>query len=145
MADFMSDAAIAERRKYISAFNRTMVNIWKEQIIRLGVIDTGRLLDSVVALKFNADGKVLDITLSQAFREYGIWQDYGTGKEVPRGNPGDIGRDKVRKRRRWFSTKYYASVMNLKEFMSESIGREFVGMVSNALTKKAVSQTFAVK
>ena len=134
--------ALAERQKYLSAFNRTMVNIWKEQIIRLGVIDTGRLLESVSVFRFKADGKLMDITLSQAFREYGLWQDYGTGKEVPRGNPGDIGRDKVRKRRIWFSKKYYASVMNLKEFMSDSIGREFIGIVSNALTKKQVGGTW---
>ena len=143
MAD--SNQAIAERKKYLSAFNRTMVNIWKEQIIRLGIIDTGRLLESVMVFKFKADGKMMDITLSQAFREYGLWQDYGTGKEVPRGNPGDIGRDKVRKRRIWFSKKYYASVMNLKEFMSDNLGREFISLVSNALTKKIVGQNFGVK
>ena len=33
-----------ERRKYISAFNDTMIKIWKEQITLLGVIDTGMLL-----------------------------------------------------------------------------------------------------
>ena len=140
MAD--SNQALTERQKYLSAFNRTMVNIWKEQIIRLGIIDTGRLLESVMVFKFKADGKMMDITLSQAFREYGLWQDYGTGKEVPRGNPGDIGRDKVRKRRIWFSKKYYASVMNLKEFMSYNLGREFISLVSNALTKKIVGQNF---
>ena len=31
-----------------------------------------------------------------------------------------------------FSTKYYASVMNLKEYMAESIGKEFVGVISDA-------------
>ena len=73
------------------------------------------------------------ITLGQEFLEYGLWQDYGTGKEVARSNSGDIGRDKVRQRRRWFSRKFYASFMNLKEFMADSIGREFIGMVSDAL------------
>ena len=29
--------------------------------------------------------------------------------------------------------KFYASFMNLKEFMADSIGRQFVGMVSDAL------------
>jgi len=28
----------------------------------------------------------LEVHLSQAFLEYGLWQDYGTGKEVTRGN-----------------------------------------------------------
>ena len=137
-----AEEALEARRKYISAFNRTMINIWKEQIIKLGVIDTGRLLETVSSLGFKADGRLVDVTLTQAFREYGLWQDYGTGKEVYRGNLGDIGRDKVRKRRKWFSTKYYASVMNMKEFMSENLGQEFIGVVSNALLKRDVSKNF---
>ena len=100
--------AIEERQKYVSAFNDTMVKIWKEQITLLGVMDTKRLLHSPVAIAMNADGKFSQVQLSQAFLEYGIWQDYGTGKETPRGNSGDIGREKKRKRRRWFSRKYYA-------------------------------------
>ena len=34
-------------------------------------------------------------------------------------------------RRRWFSRKYYASVMRLKEFYEENIGREFCGIMSD--------------
>ena len=63
--------------------------------------------------------------------EYGIWQDLGTGREVPIGNGGDIGREKVRQRRPWFSPKYYASVMNLRDFYAESLGYEFVGLFAN--------------
>lgn len=99
-----------------------MVKIWKEQITLLGVIDTGRLLHSPISIGMSADGKFSQVQLSQAFLEYGIWQDYGTGRETPRGNSGDIGREKKRQRRRWFSRKYYASVMNIKEFYEESIG-----------------------
>lgn len=104
----------------------------------LGVIDTGQLLHSPIALATKADGRFVDISLSQAFLEYGLWQDYGTGKEVPRGNSGDIGRDKVRQRRRWFSKKYYASVMNLREFLSDSLGKEFLGVVSDAIRERDV-------
>lgn len=53
------------------------------------------------------------------------------GREVPIGNPGDIGHEKVRERRRWFSAKYYSSVMNLRDFMAESLGDEFVGIFAN--------------
>ena len=129
-------SAIDERAKYISAFNDTMIKIWKEQITLLGVIDSGRLLRSPVSIATNADNKIVHIELSQAFQEYGIWQDYGTGREVPRGNSGDLGRPKVRKARHWFSRKYYASYMNLKEFMSDSLGREFCGIMSDSLDAK---------
>lgn len=133
MAELTEEKAIQEREKYINAFNDTMVKIWKEQIILLGVIDTGQLLESPIGIRCDKNDKITAITLSQSFLEYGLWQNYGTGREVPRGNPGDIGRAKVRQKRPWFSHKFYASFMNLKEFMADSIGRQFVGMVSDAL------------
>lgn len=127
---------IEARQKFVEAFNKTMIRIWQEQITLLGVIDTGRLLKSPISFPVTADGKFLEVSLSQAFLEYGLWQDYGTGKEIPRGNNGDIGREKRRKPRRWFSMKYYSSVMNLRDFMAESIGDEFVGLVARAIDDK---------
>lgn len=118
-----------------------MVKIWKEQITLLGVIDTGRLLHSPISIGMSADGKFSQVQLSQAFLEYGIWQDYGTGRETPRGNSSDIGRSKKRQRRRWFSRKYYASVMNIKEFYEESIGSQFTGILAAALDKKTFRAT----
>ena len=116
-----------EREKFVTAFNNTMIKIWQEQITLLGVIDTGALLASPKAIAMRADGRFFEVPLSQAFLEYGLWQDYGTGRETPRGNSGDIGRAKVRQRRKWFSRKYYASVMNIKEFYESNIGKAFTG------------------
>ena len=124
-----------EREKFVTAFNDTMLRIWQEQITLLGIIDTGALLASPKSLPVRADGRFFEIGLSQSFLEYGLWQDYGTGRETPRGNSGDIGRTKKRKRRLWFSRKYYASVMNLREFLEENLGREFCGILSSALSK----------
>ena len=121
-----------EREKYVMAFNDTMLKIWQEQITRLGVIDTHSLLRSPTALPVRTDGRFFEVGLSQAFLEYGLWQDYGTGRETPRGNSGDLGREKVRGRRRWFSRKYYASVMNIKEFFADNLGKEFTGIIADA-------------
>ena len=134
--DEVNTHTLEERQKYVNAFNQTMIKIWQEQITLLEVIDTGRLLQSPMSFPVSADGKFFEISLSQGFLEYGLWQDYGTGKEVPRGNRGDIGRDKKRQPKKWFSRKYYASVMNLKDFMADSVGKEFVGLVANALDDK---------
>lgn len=150
--------SVEERRKYVTAFNATMVKIWREQIALLGVIDTGALYRSTVGISMTADGKFIDITLSQAFNTYGLFVDYGTGRNTPRGNPGDIsckreqsgacsgyaersrnrceaniGKANGRKRKRWFSRKYYASVMNIQEFYADSLGQEFCRAISNAL------------
>lgn len=124
-----------EREKFVTAFNDTMIKIWQEQITLLGVIDTGALLASPKAIAMRADGRFFEVSLSQAFLEYGLWQDYGTGRETPRGNNGDIGRTKVRQRRKWFSRKYYASVMNIKEFYETNIGKAFTGILCSALSK----------
>ena len=130
--------AQAEREKYVMAFNDTMLKIWQEQITLLDVIDTHSLLRSPTALPVRTDGRFFEVGLSQAFLEYGLWQDYGTGRETPRGNSGDLGREKVRGRRRWFSRKYYASVMNIKEFFADNLGKEYQGILSDIFDDKGL-------
>ena len=129
-------AAFKEREKFVSAFNETMLKIWKEQMTLLDVIDTGALLASPKALPLRADGQFIELGLSQSFLEYGLWQNFGTGKETPRGNKGDIGRKKVRQKKPWFSRKYYASVMNLRDFLADNMAKEFVGVVAQSLDDK---------
>lgn len=124
-----------EREKYIKAWNDTMLHIWQERITLLEVIDTGRLLASPVALPVRADGRFVEVTLSQEFLEYGLWQDYGVGRETLRGNSGDIDHAKVRQRRPWFSKKYYASVLNLRDFFGDNLGREFQGIMADTFER----------
>lgn len=139
---------MTDRQKYIEAWNETMVRIWQDRILKLGVYESPRrrnrsgeahLYDSLRFLPVQHDDKYMELTLSHQFLTYGMYQDRGTGREKAKGNPGDIGMCRkdgkvrtIRERRPWFSTKYYASVMNLKEYMAESIGKEFVGVISDA-------------
>jgi len=136
MENISQQQAQQEREKYVLAFNDTMLKIWQEQITLLDVIDTRSLLRSPMAFPVRADGRFFEVGLSQAFLEYGLWQDYGTGKETPRGNSGDIGREKKRKRRRWFSKKYYSSVMNIRDFFADNLGREFQGIIADSFDDK---------
>ena len=133
-----NDTQREEREKFVFAFSRTMITIWCEQITLLNVIDTGRLLRSLKALPVRADGRFIEIGLSQSFLEYGLWQNFGTGKEIPRGNSGDLGRERKRQKKPWFSRKYYASVMNLRDFLADNIAHEFVGIVARSLDDKYV-------
>lgn len=135
------EQTLSERKKYVRAFNSTMIRIWREQIALLGVVDTGALYRSTIAVGLNADGKYTYVSLRQSFNLYGLYADYGVGSNTPVGNTGDIGRDNPRKRRRWFSRKYYASVMNLREFFAENLGKDLADTVSNALTR-SVSRRF---
>lgn len=132
---------VESRQRFVEAWNKTMIDIWQERITNLGVFDTGALFQSPIALPIKADGRFVNLELSQSFLEYGIWQDLGVGREVPHGNSGDLGRDKKRERRRWFSTKYYSSVLKLRDFMAESLGREFVGLVADLDASKQRSAT----
>ena len=129
-------AALREREKFVTAFNETMLKIWKEQMTLLDVIDTGALLASPKSLPLRADGRFMELGLSQSFLEYGLWQNFGAGKEIPRGNNGDIGRERKRKKKPWFSRKYYASVMNLRDFLADNMAKEFVGVVAQSLDDK---------
>ena len=112
MNELTQDMAQTERERYVRAWNETMIKIWQERITLLEVIDTSRLLHSVAALPIR-----------------------GTGRETPRGNKGDIGRTKVRQRRPWFSKRYYSSVLNLRDFLGENIGREFQGIMADTFER----------
>lgn len=138
---------IEQRRKYVEAWNKTMVQIWKERIVALGVYEDPRrksrmgqdhLLDTLEFFPVDHDGKYMEFTLKHQFLEYGLYQDFGVGAEKWRGNPGDIGQFRAdgkprqfRERRKWFSTKYYSSCMNIKDYMADNLGQEFVGIFSN--------------
>lgn len=129
-----------EREKYVRAFNKTMIRIWQEQMRLLNVFDTGALYRSTVAVSLQADGKFTSVTLSQSFNTYGLFVDYGTGSNTPRGNSGDLGEDFTnrRKRKRWFSRKYFASVMNIQEFFADNLGRDCCLAISSALNPDAM-------
>lgn len=128
-----STAAIEERRQYVTAFNTTMFKIWKEQILRLGILDTGNLYNSVSLKMPCLNDKVTEIFLSWDFVEYGVYVDRGTGREIPLGNPGDIGRAKVRQPNPWLSKKFYSSFLNIRDFFIDNIGREFCAAIPQIL------------
>ena len=152
------DVAIEERRKFVEAWNKTMIDIWQERIYKLKVMDKKELYRSPVIFLFDPDDRILDISIGFKFNEYGLWQDLGTGYGYTRNNGGDLKflddtyREKhrlnkprkrgpkwgggytsgfPRERRRWFSTKYYSSVMNLRDFLAKSLGKEFVGLFAD--------------
>lgn len=135
-----NEQARREREKYVRAFNDTMVKIWKEQIVLLGVIDTGALYQSVAKVRLTKDEKFTNVTLSQKFNLYGLYVDLGHGSNTWRGNPGDLAANgrgitaNNRTRRPWFSRKYYASVMNIRDFFADNLGKECAEVVSNALS-----------
>ena len=104
-------------------------------MVLLGTVRTGALYRSTLAVNTTFDDKITSVTLAQSFNTYGLFVDYGTGSNTPKGNPGDIGGPNNRKRKKWFSRKYFASVMNIREFFADNLGKEATNVISNALTR----------
>lgn len=135
MAELTPRSAIDTRHKYVAAFNGEMIKIWKERIALLKVIDTGALYNSIISLKSFSNPDASDIEMTWGFNAYGLYQELGTGREMYRGNPGDIGRPKARQRRPWLGKAFYSSMMNIKEFMAGSLGKQAMAIIANTFTK----------
>lgn len=113
-----------------------MLEIWNDRIIRMGILDTYSLRNSLKAVRFKMDKDAMEVEFGQRFKSYGVYQDAGTGKETPIGNPGDIGRHKVRERRPWFNPSFYSSYRNILEAFAESIGLQSMNIITNALKEE---------
>ena len=138
MARVDQQSVIDQRKKYVESWNKTMIDIWQERIYKLKVINTSALWESPISLGIRADGRFYDITLSQKFLEYGIWQDLGVGRELRHGdynhNQAHIEKNgRIREPPRWFSIKSFSSVMALRDFMADSLGDEFKSMFCASL------------
>lgn len=132
---------IETRRKFVEAWNNTMIKIWVEAIDDYHIVDKGNLLHSPIALDLKPDGRITSIRFEHKFLEYGIWQDYGVGRELEHGNYEHNvdyieSNGRKRERRPWFSVKYYSSIMRLRDFMAQSLGDEFKAMFCEALDDK---------
>lgn len=137
------EQTLEARERFVEAWNVTMVSIWEERIHKLGVVDTGELYRSLKEVTVTHDADFLNFKKEGAFAEHGIWQDLGVGRGVAHGNDGKSGKVNMREPRRWFSIKYYSSVLALRDFMARSIGEEFKGMVFDALDAKAARASTA--
>lgn len=144
--------ALKQREQFDRAFDRTLVTMWTEkQYLQFGRRTrqyprrSGELIRSTTYLPLKADPQYLHVTFRQQFLEYGIYVEAGTGREVYRGNPGDIGREKKRKPKPWFNRKYFLSVMNLREFYAENIGLQTVSMIADALDSRKLRQSVTTR
>lgn len=166
-----AEDAVKQREQFVRAWNDTLIRIWLERIVKLRAYSTRFLFKSLKALPVRDDGRFIDFEVAQMFSEYGLWVDMGVGREFKShsaDNAGDLkildkeyrrkhGLDRPRKRgpkwgggytsgrprkeKPWFSIKYYASVMRLKEFLAESIGQEFLGLFAGLDADKQRSHT----
>lgn len=125
---------------YAQGWQDKMVDIWRDRIDLLRVMDTGALRASIGKGHFSfgeAGG-----SMSFQYLEYGIFVDLGVGNGYRRGNGGDLpflapsyrmehNLGQPRERRPWFNRSWYISLMVLKDKLADVIGERFAGMFDN--------------
>lgn len=130
----------ADLKTYSKAWYDKMVEIWRDRIDAMNILDTGELRGSVAGKGFAIDE--MGGQMAFKFLQYGIYVDLGTGKGYKRGNGGDLeflGKDyrkqhklgKARKKRPWFSTSWYVSTQVIRDVYARLVGEKFVGIMDN--------------
>lgn len=142
-------------RAWERGWSEMMVTIWKENIIRLGIFDTGRLHGHISQKVTDTNGQ---IAIAHEFMLYGIYVARGVGVHYAKGNPGDLpfldksyrkahGLNKPKKvgpawgggmtsgkpraKRDWFSRRYLGSIRVLTEVERDLYGESYMGTLSN--------------
>ncbi len=123
----------------LMAWADIVIEKFKMNIQELDVIDEGYLYESLLqTLLVNAGQDIERIDFS--FKLYGIYVDMGVGKETQKGNSGDLGFQKKRKAKEWFSRKYYGQVMKLREILldrySKAIAYSLMNTISESLDQR---------
>ena len=136
----MAQNNTADLKTYSKAWYDKMVEIWRDRIDAMNILDTGELRQSVAGANFAMDDAGGQMAFQ--FLQYGIYVDLGTGKGYKRGNGGDLeflGKDyrkqhklgKARKKRPWFSKSWYISTQVIKDVYARFVGDKFVGIMDN--------------
>jgi len=116
----------------ISAWADITLKIWRDKIVQLQVYDTGELMASLKNDLTRAAGNSVE-KVEFSFKLYGIFADLGVGREISKGNGGDLGFTPLRKRKEWYSKVFYREVMKLKEILADRYSKAAAQQVTNSL------------
>lgn len=134
----MGEVEHGTQEEYIKGWTNTMIDIWKEKIVKYSIIDSGNLMSSVTGSS-SQDSALLK------FVSYGIYQAYGVGNGYKHDNGGNLEfldpeyrkkhkLGKPRKRRNWYTPRLYSSVMVMQRAMAEIYSHDIVNTICDALT-----------
>lgn len=130
----MQENGKVEINDTLKAWADIVLEKWHNKLTELKVYDQGYLYDSLLyELLLNAGENIQKIEFT--FKLYGVFVDIGVGKEVKKGNSGDLGFTPKRKPKEWYSKKFYGQVMRLREILKEQYGRSIAYSMMNALSE----------
>ena len=116
----------------IKAWADIVIQKFHAKITELKVYDKGNLDHSLIhEMLVNAGTDIEKIEF--AFKLYGIFVDMGVGKEMSKGNSGDLGFTPTRVPKEWFSKKYYGQVMKLREILMEQYSKAITFSMINTM------------
>jgi hypothetical protein len=122
----------ADINETLKAWADIVIEKFRAKITELKVYDQGYLDESLMyELLVNAGNDIEKIELS--FKLYGIFVDMGVGKEISKGNRGDLDFTPTRKPKPWYSLKFYGQVMKLRELLLENYSRAITFSLINTL------------
>ncbi len=110
------------KEQFYAAWADVLVKMWQGKILMLDVWDEGVLYESFINHVLKHSGGDAEL-IRFVFRQYGIYQDIGVGRDTPKGNVGDIGYSKEREEKPWYSSVFYREVQKLAEFQAYHYGK----------------------
>lgn len=113
-------------RLWEKAWTEMMVTIWRENILRLGIVDTMTLHNTISYRVTDVGGQ---IQIAHEFMLYGIYVAKGVGKDYRRQHK----MGKPRQRRDWFSPRYLSSIDVLTQVETQLYGHAYMGTLSNVV------------
>ena len=149
----------ADIRKWEQDWMKMMITIWRDQIMRLGIVDTMKLYNDITGSLSVGDR----VTIVHEFMKYGIYVAAGVGNGYNKGNGGDldildpslrkaarldkprsrgprwstkhITTGKPREKRDWFTSKYLRSIDVLGDVERSLYGEAYMGTLSNVVSR----------
>jgi hypothetical protein len=139
----------------ITAWADVVVKMWRDRITELPVMDTQQLYNSFVVHVIKQAGGNLS-KIEWMFKQYGIYQDMGVGRETAIGNSGDLGevahvtapngRSRIaRVPKPWYSKTFYREVMKIKEYMAFWYAEQSKLIISEAFGQQIFDQRYTDK
>ncbi len=114
------------------AWSDIVIKMWQEKMMKLDVWETGQLYDSFThTVLSQANGDIRKISFF--FNVYGMWVNYGVGKEIARGNDGDLGFTPVRKRKVWHSKVFYREVEKILAYVNWKYGATSAEIIKKSM------------
>ena len=148
----------ADIRKWEQDWMEMMITIWREQITRLGIVDTMKLYNDITGSLSHGE----QVTIAHEFMKYGIYVAAGVGNGYNKGNGGDLDildpslrkaarldkprsrgprwstkhmtTGKPREKRDWFARKYLRSIYVLGDVERGLYGEAYMGTLSNVVS-----------